>query len=384
MFNVSNTHIMKRNLLKSCLFLAAWFGAVSVSAKTYCHEELKQGDNVIYLSCEQLSVNTYSLTVEGENLSGFGGTFFNPGAVDLRTTITTNTSSKIVCTISAESAPQFYTPLYVMMPGEVNFGEIKDIEWGKCGDAPIDTKAPVMESATFVSATHNSAVISVSATPADSIAMYQVMNGDTQIGSYVAKDGNITVLGLTSETRYTLRVYAVKTTGLLSENYKEVSFTTEGLSYCQFPTGHLGDANFGDPAGRILLTIAKKGATSVGVKVITNGDAVIDWYHIEINGVAKEVGSKTSGTVITDEIVFDGLTSLDFTCNVFWHTPGLGDGQWVTNAFDVKEAQLCSNTTTTDAVVAMPAARTTKAVVNGQLIIIRDGIRYNALGAQIK
>lgn len=271
-----------------------------------------------------------------------------------------------------------------MMPAEVNFGEIKDIEWGTCGDSPVDTKAPVMESASFVSATHNSAVVAVSATPADSIAMYQVMNMDTQLGIFVPKDGQITIIGLTSNTQYTLHVYAIKTTGLVSENYKEVSFTTQDLVYCDFPTGHLGNAAFGDPAGRILLTIAKKSNASVSVSLKTNGDAVIDWCRVEIGGVAKEIGTKNSGNVVAGELVFEELSSLDFSCNVFWHTPALGDGQWVTNPFDVKASQLCGETTTTTNVVVNSSEHSRKMICNGQLVIFRDGIYYNALGAQLK
>lgn len=375
---------MKRNLLSLILLSAAWFSAECGFAKVYCHEELTQGTNTIYLSCEKLSVGNYRLTVEGENLAGFGGTFFNPGTVDLRTTITTNTPTKIVCTIVAESDPVFYTPLYVLMPGEVNFGTLNDIEWSTCGDGGQDTKAPVMESAAFVSATHNSAVIAVSATPADSIALYQVQSGETKLGSFVPQDGQITVTGLSSGTAYTLQIYAVKTTGLISENYKAVSFTTASLTFCDFPTGHLGDADFGDPAGRILLTITKKSDTSIGVKVLTNSETVIDWYHVEINGVAKEVGTKNAGTVVTTELVFDELASLDFTCNVFWHTPALGDGQWVTNPFEVTASQLCSSSTTTMDIVMNPMARSHKMIYNGQLVIVRDGVYYNALGTPLQ
>ena len=375
---------MKRILLKSLMLLVALSGTLYSMAKTYCHEEIKSGDNAIFLSCEKVSTGNYRMIIEGENLTGLGGTFFNPGTVDIHSTITTNTPTKIVCTIAAESDPQFYTPLFVMIPAEVNFGEIKDIEWGTCGDSPVDTKAPVMESASFVSATHNSAVVAVSATPADSIAMYQVMNMDTQLGVFVPKDGQITIIGLTSNTQYTLHVYAIKTTGLVSENYKEVSFTTQDLVYCDFPTGHLGNAAFGDPAGRILLTIAKKSNASVSVSLKTNGDAVIDWCRVEIGGVAKEIGTKNSGNVVTGELVFEELSSLDFSCNVLWHTPALGDGQWVTNPFDVKASQLCGETTTTTNVVVNSSERSRKMICNGQLVIFRDGIYYNALGSQLK
>lgn len=375
---------MKRNLLSLLLLSFALFSAECGFAKVYCHEELTQGTNTIYLSCEKLSVGNYRMTVEGENLVGFGGSFFNPGAVDLRTTITTNTATKIVCTITAESDPVFYTPLYVLMPGEVNFGTLNDIEWSTCGDGEQDTKAPVMESAAFVSATYNSAVIAVSATPADSIALYQVQNAETKLGSFAPADGQITITGLTSGTAYTLRVYAVKTTGLLSENYKEVSFTTESLTYCDFPTGHLGNADFGDPAGRILLTITKKSDTSVGVKVLTNSGTVIDWYRVLINGEAKEVGTKNSGTVVATELVFDQLTSLDFTCNLFWHTTGLGDGQWVIDPFNVTASQLCADSITAIESVEAAAHRAQKVIRNGELFIIHNGICYNALGSVVE
>ena len=101
---------------------------------TYCQTPLTVGANTIYLTTEKVSDGNYRMTVEGENLSGFGGTFYNPGAKDLRDAITSQTSTKIICDIAAASAPIFYTPLYVNMPGEVNFSELngKNIIWGKC------------------------------------------------------------------------------------------------------------------------------------------------------------------------------------------------------------------------------------------------------------
>lgn len=101
---------------------------------TYCQTPLTVGTNTIYLTTEKVSDGNYRMTVEGENLSGFGGTFYNPGAKDLRDAITSQTSTKIICDIAAASAPIFYTPLYVNMPGEVNFSELngKNIVWGKC------------------------------------------------------------------------------------------------------------------------------------------------------------------------------------------------------------------------------------------------------------
>lgn len=101
---------------------------------TYCQTPLTVGTNTIYLTTEKVSDGNYRMTVEGENLSGFGGTFYNPGAKDLRDAITSQTSTKIICDIAASSAPIFYTPLYVNMPGQVTFSDLngQSIVWGKC------------------------------------------------------------------------------------------------------------------------------------------------------------------------------------------------------------------------------------------------------------
>ena len=115
----------------------------------YCHEALNlSGGATVYLSCTSPSAGNYQIVIEGENLNGLGGSFFNPGAVDLRTTITSSTSTRIVCDIAAASAPSLYTPLYVMCPGEQNIGWPNDVEWGECagggsgGDDPGDTPVP--------------------------------------------------------------------------------------------------------------------------------------------------------------------------------------------------------------------------------------------------
>ena len=127
---------MKKYLLKSFALLAMLFSAITMSAKQYCHEPLTlSGGATIYLSCELISDGQYRITIEGENLQGLGGSFYDPGAVDLRNAITTKTETKIVCDIAATSAPTLYTPLYVLCPGEQNIGWPNDIDWtGTCGE----------------------------------------------------------------------------------------------------------------------------------------------------------------------------------------------------------------------------------------------------------
>lgn len=124
----------------------------------WCQKEITSGGHTIYVSCEDMGAY-YRFTVESnEALYGFGGTFFNPGAVDLRTTIVSQTANKIVCEIYASSDPTFYTPLYVMMPDEVMFSALQNasITWGVCETVPPcvptagDTTATICASETFM------------------------------------------------------------------------------------------------------------------------------------------------------------------------------------------------------------------------------------------
>ena len=127
---------MKKHFLKSFALLAMLFSTLTMSAKHYCQEPLTlNGGATIQLSCELISAGNYRITIEGENLQGLGGSFYNLGAVDLRNAITTQTETKIVCDIAAASAPTLYTPLYVLCPGEQNIGWPNDIDWtGTCGE----------------------------------------------------------------------------------------------------------------------------------------------------------------------------------------------------------------------------------------------------------
>ena len=70
---------MKKHFLKSFALIAMLFSALTMSAKQYCHEPLTlNGGATIYLSCELISDGQYRITIEGENLQGLGGSFYNP------------------------------------------------------------------------------------------------------------------------------------------------------------------------------------------------------------------------------------------------------------------------------------------------------------------
>ena len=209
-------------------------------ATQYCQDLLvaNDGNHTITLTCEKISDGNYVMTIEGKDLNGFGGTFYNPGTVDLRTKITSQTTTKIVCNIDAASDPVFYTPLYVMMPGEVAFPS-NDIEWGSCGGEK-ETIKPVMGEATLASVNYNSVVLNVAGTDKEAedgevvaVTRFKVVYGETT-KIYTATDEKITITGLTAGTEYSFSIYAVDAAGNESTNKATVP-DVKTLSYPAAP-----------------------------------------------------------------------------------------------------------------------------------------------------
>lgn len=371
---------------KLFLFACAALTSLAMSATQYCQTNLTSNDGTatIQLSCEKVGV-TYQITIEGTNLNGLGGSFFNPGATDLRTAITTSTATKIVCVISTSEAPSLYTPLYVLMPGEKVFNWPNDIEWGSCGGGVEDTVAPVLTSASLVSNTHNQAVIAVAATDNIGVVYYEVMNGETLLGNLAATEGQITVKGLTPATAYALAMKAVDAAGNKSAA-QTVSFTTDSFSYCDAPVGHLGNANFGDPEGRILLTLAKKDDNGVIIIVKPNyangATKKLDFLY-----VAPQVGAPvTAGADVETggedelsvELSFDGGIPDNFNLAIEWSQPAWG-GRWHLDLNGISKAELCTSTPTA-LEQTIETTRSQKILRNGHLYILHNGNTYTILG----
>lgn len=326
-------------------------GASSLNATQYCETPLTSGDHTIYLSCQKFSEGNYQILIEGEGLTGIGGSYVNANGVggyylNGDHMIVAEDGSSITCNITSTTDPSFYTPLYVIISGagEVSFTAPADIEWGTCGDVVADTEAPVMGTAILSGTpTHNSAQIQVSgATDNVAVTAYHVVdvaNGYDQV--LIPAGDMLTVSGLKAGTSYTLTVTARDAYGNESANNATVSLQTSTLIYHDFATGHLGDANFGATDGRILLTIQKESETSVSFTVLPNSDeTIIDFINIVLNGVGNSIGDKTA-SVAGQKVTFYDLESLDnMRVNVIWHTPSVGAGQWTTNEFTVNESEL--------------------------------------------
>ena len=217
-----------------------------------------------------------------------------------------------------------------------------------CGD-DIEcelTQAPTMTSVTVDSYTHNIVVLNVAGTDekGGAISRFLVSYADQTDKVFNAVDGKITIDGLSSNTEYSFSVKAQDICGNVSEAGLTVAATTSALIYHDFATGHLGNPEFGDANGRILLTIQKESESSISIVVYPNNEGtVIDFVSVIVNGVGKDLGTAGSEvSVAGQEIIFTDLTSLnDIKVNILWRTTSMElAGRWTTNEFTVNESEL--------------------------------------------
>ena len=121
--------IMKKNFL---MLAASLLMSAMAWATTYDETTLTNGDNSVTLSCLTDGNNNYQMIIKGEGLVGLGGSFAfkdGVGGYDIRTNMTLSSdNTTIICTWSSTTETYLHTPLYVLMPGEVNFGELS-IDW---------------------------------------------------------------------------------------------------------------------------------------------------------------------------------------------------------------------------------------------------------------
>ena len=127
-------------------------------------------------------------------------------------------------------------------------------------------------------------------------------------------------------------------------------------------------------------------SVGVTVKPNNNGADVFDFVSVILNGVGKDLGSVGGSTPTDTEIEFTGLASLSFPINILWHHSQWADagGRWTTNQFNVAESELCIESTPTAIGEIETSANVQKMIENGQLIIIKNGIRYNVAGQIVK
>lgn len=352
----------------------------------YCQNTLTNGANSIDLTCEKVSVGNYRIIIEGSNLGQNGMDNATSGSFiivnnektenitkgsQLKQYINTtlSTTSKVICEVPSTVDPKFDGNLYIMMPGEVNFGPVSDVIWGTCPEAEEDDQAPTMTSATVESYTHNSAVIAVAASDNVGVAKYQIVDAGNSVDqTLTATDGKITLSGLASATIYNLTIYAIDKAGNKSDGLAVAAFTTDALVYCDFPTGNNGDANYGNPNGRCLLTLTKLGNTQIRITVKPN-DAngamnQIDYlYVISTGGTPYPAEAGADAATGYDELSVDityasAPTTYAFT--IQWSNPDW-NGRWEIKLNEILESNLCPLPTDEEAPVMVSASLVTGA-----------------------
>ncbi len=340
---------MKTNFKMMALGLAIAGSAMFANAKQYCGEVLTSGENTITFTAQKLSEGAYQILIEGEGLIGLGGSFVHINgevSYDIRTNmVVADDNTSITVSITSTTDPRFHTPLYVLMPGEVNFGTLSDIEWGTCGTAVEDNEAPMMGTATVGTVTHNSATIAVEATDNVGVLLYHVVDATNSLDMRLAPvDGQIALTGLASGTEYNLTITALDAAGNESANNATVNFTTEELVYHNFPTGQEGNPEWGDPNGRITLTIAKKNENSVAFIVNPNNEnGFIDFVAVKVSGQDPISFGEAGGDVsaASQELVVTVESYPLMVEYIQWHTTGQDlAGRWQVSNLVVNESEL--------------------------------------------
>ena len=107
------------------------------------------GHTISLVGYHYTGTDNYELIITSEEtMTGLGGSFWNVngvGGTDMRTNMTVSADGKtITVTATSTVAPQIYTPLYVMMPGEVNFGEVT-INWIEKAGEEVEITAITIE-----------------------------------------------------------------------------------------------------------------------------------------------------------------------------------------------------------------------------------------------
>lgn len=358
---------MKTNLFKVlAMGIAMLCSSNATFAKQYCSEPLTNGTNTVYLTCQKLSEGNYQILIEGERLTGLGGSYVNANGVggyylngDHQSVAADGTS--ITCNISSTTDPTFYTPLYVIIEGvgEVNFGQPSDIEWGVCGNIEDDTEKPIMGTAEIIGApTHNTVQIKITgATDNVGVVSYHVVDETNSYNTTsIPVEDIITLNNLNSNTTYNLTITAKDLAGNESENSATVTLTTTSFVYYNFPTGQQMDAEWADPNGRILLTIQKESSSSVSFMVSPNNEGtVIDFVAVLIAGKEYNIGSVGGNSVAGQKITVTDLTSLSFTVDwLQWHTTSMDEaGRWSTGTFTVNESELYNAGQSTNTTIEM-------------------------------
>ena len=251
----------------------------------------------------EITSSTSTLTgVQNANIENAGGGGSSGDPKMTTWSLDNNTLSKTITWATYPTNPitMFVTALRTPGAGESNMIEFRytiDVSQN-CGIVSTDTEAPTNLIVTVDSYDHKSIVLAVSADDNEGVTSYKVVDTDNGIEEIMTPtDGKITLSNLSSGTTYNLTVTALD--AVLNESAAvTVTVTTTLIQYCDYPTGHLNIADFGDVEGRCLLTLTKINDTKVRVIVKPNYAAgatrKLDYLKAISNGITAEIGSQVT------------------------------------------------------------------------------------------
>ena len=350
---------MKKHFLKSFALLAMLFSAIALSAAEYCEELITSTNgskHTANITCSSLGNNQYQFIFESiDAFTGYnaGSNFYmevnGVGGTQVSQNLTQD-GNKLSYTFESNVVPNIYVGDFFVnyADGEAQFNIPTDEDFSVvCAPAAEDTEAPVMTSATFVSASDKSVVIAVEASDNVKVKSFVVKNGDVELGSFTAVNNNITVTGLEPGTTYQLTVYAKDASDNISAQGITVEVTTTSIPmspFCDTEIGHEGNVN-ADPNSFILLSVGSDGAGHTIVTIRQDAAKNTSMFdYINIVGI-KEIGSDiATGGSDAMAILFNTPTPNaegNITFMIQWSIINWG-GRWQYNVTLPAEA-ICAN-----------------------------------------
>ena len=357
--------------MKMIFFLIVLFSAaMTISAKQYCQESMVNNENSILLSCEQFGTN-YRLTIEGENLQGFGGSFCtinekqNVALSDYASVSSDN--KKIIVNLISTSVPVFYTPLYVLMPGEVSYAFPNDVEWGKCSQDQTKYTITVTQPAAggTIAADMTEAeygmVVTLTATPAEG----------KKLDAWDVKDASQNPIGVSKAGTFVMPQSNVTVTATFKDKEDLVPATWNGTDEIECK----------ETKYPVAWSITRNADATLTFKVVVTG--TVPGFVPEINikdAYPPMVAMDSYWAYSTEDTYEDG----DEVVGFFWLKFEAGVKRIDWTGYTVG----ASNEPTPAAIEEVESQKSKvesqKIIENGQFIIIKNGARYNAAGQAVK
>ena len=285
-----------------------------------------------------------------------------------------------------------------------------------------DNEAPTNVTAALKSVSYVGAVLTVSAEDNSGTVAYDVLNGTTKVGTGGGASGasiDIAVSGLAANSSYTLSVIASDGNNNQADPVLVTVNTLALPAAAPAPTALAADvlSLYSDaytPAATFAIGWWSQTTVATEVNLAANDKAYLctnsNYLGWEINGNVAAFDVTGFKGVHMDLYPVEG-TSIQFT--PIWGsellvTKSLTAGQWnqvdfllseftglnPANIYQVKWAEMPSTVlidnvyffkeNTTGISEVESAAKVQKVIENGQLIIIKNGVRYDAMGAVIR